>query len=44
MDSTPITQILAGVFDPIVVGAAAVVMLAFLTGGVARLVELFERS
>ena len=43
MDSNSIAQILAGVFDPVVVGAAAVVMLAFLTGGVARFVELLEQ-
>lgn len=44
MDSTPIIQILAGVFDPVVIGSATLAMLAFLTGGVARLVEKLERA
>lgn len=44
MDSTSIAQLLTSVFDPIVIGAAGLVMLAFLTGGVARFVELLERS
>jgi hypothetical protein len=44
MDSTSIAQLLPSVFDPIVIGAASLVTLAFLTGGVARFVEMLERT
>ena len=40
MDSATITQALGVIFNPIVLAGAAIVTLAFLTGVVARLVEL----
>ena len=44
MDSATITQTLGAIFNPIVLGGAAIVTLAFLTGVVAWFVELVESS
>jgi hypothetical protein len=43
MESIPIIQVFAFILDPIVVGAAAAVSLALLTGLGARAAELYER-
>ena len=42
MDSTTITQSLEAIFNPIVLAGAAIVALAFLTGLVARFIEIVE--
>ena len=42
MDSTTITQSLEAIFNPIVLASAAIVALAFLTGLVARFIEIVE--
>ena len=44
MESMTIAEILRAVLDPAVIGGAAVVTLAFLSGAVARFVELLHRS
>ena len=43
MDSATITQSLEAIFNPLVLAGASIVTLAFLTGVVARFIELVER-
>ena len=42
MDNATITQSLGAIFNPIVLAGAVIVTLAFLTGVVARFIEMAE--
>ena len=44
MDNATIIQSLGAIFNPIVLAGAVIVTLAFLTGVVARIIELTENS